>query len=94
MAYELEQHYAGDQAWHDFVKATATDGQGTMSEELVRKAGGHHDVASVICFFFGDSSLSWMTQAVPALDGLTPQECLATPLLTNRLKSMLMRMPC
>jgi Protein of unknown function (DUF2384) len=64
-----------------------------LQDEFVQKLDGHGDIASVVWFLMGDSSVAWISQPDPALDGLRPIDCLASPSLIRRLKSMLMRMP-
>jgi len=50
-------------------------------------------LANVIFAVAGIESLTWINQKIPALDNLTPKECLVNDKLKHRLKECLMRMP-
>jgi hypothetical protein len=94
MAHRLEEHYAGDEAWAAFVEALPDEwDQCTFKEELWLSLQGNVDLAKLIYFQARDTSLAYINKPVPALDGLSPIACLATPTLLRRLRSMLMRMP-
>jgi hypothetical protein len=90
--HQLEQQYAGDDAWTTFV-AAIPEGSGQCPAELVKALNGHVDLAKAAFFHVGEVALSWVNNTVPALDGLTPVECAREPRLVVRLRSMLMRMP-
>jgi hypothetical protein len=49
-------------------------------------------LANVIYQVIGENSINWINNKVPALDNLTPKECLKNLELKNRLKECLMRM--
>jgi hypothetical protein len=94
MPHELERYYPGDAAWSNYV--------GVMSEawpacgfqqSLLAELGGLTDIAQVVYALVGDDALRWIHSPAPALDGLSPLECLANADLARRLRSMLMRMP-
>ncbi len=53
----------------------------------------YYSGAKVIYAKLGAESLEWINKKIPALDNLTPVECLTAPLLLKRLKEGLMRMP-
>lgn len=90
MAHRLEEQFLGEEAWSQFVGSVS---QRELNGEFAQMLHEHKDIAIVVWNLLGESSVSWLSQRVPALDGLTPTECLATPTLIHRLKSMLMRMP-
>jgi hypothetical protein len=49
-------------------------------------------LANVIYQVIGENSINWINNKVPALENLTPKECLKNLELKNRLKECLMRM--
>jgi hypothetical protein len=49
-------------------------------------------LANVIYHVIGKNSINWINNKVPALDNLTPKECLKNLEFKNRLKECLMRM--
>lgn len=51
------------------------------------------DIAMACHHHLGDRALEWLDSIVPALDGLSPRECLKTKKLRRRLKECLWRMP-
>ncbi|MEM7158304.1 MAG: hypothetical protein AAF799_36025 [Myxococcota bacterium] len=85
----LEQYFRGNDAWRSFV--AAVDGGAPASPTLQRALGDDVELARVVSFIIGPTAEEWITKQVPALDGLTPIECVATG-KTERLKTMLMRM--
>ena len=86
---ELEKYFDEDK-WREFA---------SLFEEnaFVKILAGNLDndivLASVIFGILEKQSLIWIIQKIPALDNLTPKECLSEPKLKNRLKECLMRMP-
>lgn len=89
----LEQYYSGDSALNDFVdvhrremKATATP------SSLIDNLSGQEDLATVIASLVPDPE-AWIHRPVPALDGLSPLECLDTSSGVTRLRVCLMRFP-
>jgi hypothetical protein len=90
----LEDFYAGDGAFHHFAVACASAWAGcTCREALLREAGGDLDLAMALHYHLGDRALDWLERAVPALDHLTPRQCLLTDAGQRRLKECLLRMP-
>ena len=92
---ELEKYYLGDAAWKNSVSACALEWQRCrFKRRLVATLEGNKDIAQVIYFLVGESSMEWVHEPIPELDKVSPIECLRDPVLTMRLRSMLMRMPC
>lgn len=52
------------------------------------------ELAKIIDYHFKENSTSWLSTPLDALDGDAPDDCLITPAGLERLKNMLMRMPC
>ena len=89
----LENYYSGDLVWNRFVSLYVefwTDN--SFTKELLQRLTHHRDIAQVIYGKFGSSSLSVITQPVPALDNLSITDCIAAPNLLQRLKECLIRM--
>jgi hypothetical protein len=91
---ELEKYYAGDEAWIDFSGTFEQFRNKPDVESLARKMGGHLDLACIIYGLVGRGYLNWINTKIPALDNITPFECLNSENLLSRLREMLMRMPC
>lgn len=93
---KLEQYFDsnGSQAWDTLVKlATETYWTNSVSQKsLERSLKNHTYIAKVMYARLGEASLDWIHNKVPALDGLSPLECLETPELIKRLKEGLCRM--
>jgi hypothetical protein len=90
---EIEKFFDEDN-WIKFSslfenKLDEKSGKLTLIEILENDTG----LANVIFAAFGIESLAWINQKIPALDNLTPKECLVNDKLKNRLKECLMRMP-
>ena len=93
MNHHLENYYSGDWAWNQFVSLYEEfDTNNSLTKELLQQLNYHRDIAQVIWGKFGSSSLSVITQRVPALDDLSIADCIAAPNLLQRLKECLMRM--
>ena len=93
MNHHLENYYSGDWAWNQFVSLYEEfDTSNSLTKELLQQLSYHRDIAQVIYGKFGSSSLSVITQPVPALDNLSITDCIAAPNLLQRLKECLMRM--
>ena len=89
----LENYYSGDLVWNRFVSLYVefwTDN--SLTKELLQQLNYHSDIAQVIYGKFGSSSLSVITQPVPALDNLSIADCIAAPNLLQRLRECLIRM--
>jgi len=93
MNHHLENYYSGDSAWNQLVSLYEDlDTNNSLTKELLQQLNYHRDIAQVIWGKFGSSSLSVITQPVPALDNLSITDCIAAPNLLQRLKECLMRM--
>ena len=93
MNHHLENYYSSDLVWNQFVSLyKELDTSNPLTKELLQRLNHHRDIAQVIYGKFGSSSLSVITQPVPALDNLSITDCIAAPNLLQRLKECLMRM--
>ena len=93
MNHHLENYYSGDWAWNQFVSLYEEfDTNNSLTKELLQQLNYHRDIAQVIWGKFGSSSLSVITQPVPALDNLSIANYIAAPNLLQRLKECLIRM--
>jgi len=90
----LEKYYPGDDDWNEYVIHFNDDwNESDIQLRLLNKLGNQQDLAKVISGKVGAEALNWVSKNIPALDGLTPIECLADDALVKRLKTALMRMP-
>lgn len=88
----LEKHYSGDQAWTAYsILYDKFWNENSFQLELLDQLNCKLDIAKVIYGIVELNSLIWIHTKIPALDNLTPVECI-TNSLENRLKEMLMRM--
>ena len=93
MNHHLENYYSGDSAWNQLVSLYEDlDTNNSLTKELLQQLNYHRDIVQVIWGKFGSSSLSVITQPVPALDNLSIANYIAAPNLLQRLKECLMRM--
>ena len=67
---------------------TETADQKLLEENLDNKS----DIAKVIFAKLGDGGLDWIDRKIPALDNLSPKDCLNTSNGIKRLKEGLLRM--
>jgi hypothetical protein len=93
----LEHYYAGDKDWREFVAVFSEEWKGCpFQEELLDAVGGAVDLAIVIYYQCGneyEDCLEFMESKVPALNGISPKECLKTDWGIKRLRECLMRSP-
>ncbi|MGB1269691.1 MAG: hypothetical protein ACPG45_08115 [Flavobacteriaceae bacterium] len=90
---ELEQYYKGQKSWENFIEVFDYNWKNSeIQKTLLTKVDDRIDLAKVIDYIIGETSLSWLNNNIPALDNLTPLECLKSEKLINRLKVCLMRM--
>ena len=91
----IENYYQGDKSWNDFVEVFPDKSElekFKVYTKLNSELKNHSDLSRVIFESIGqESCLVWINHPVPALDGLSPKECLEGNLLI-RLRTMLMRM--
>jgi len=90
----LEYHYSGDIVWNRILSLAKKEWTNSKSQkQLVYKLKGSSiDMAIVMYAKLGEESMDWIFKKVPALENLTPLECLESPALIKRLKECLMRM--
>lgn len=89
----LEYHYSGDQAWNHLLHLAESSWiNSELQKQLSISLDNHLDIAKVMYAILGDESIRWIYKKIPALDHLTPLECLESPRLIQRLKEALMRM--
>jgi hypothetical protein len=91
----LEKYYAGDEAFAGLARAYADEWEKcNFKEELTAACNGDVAIAIVVFGHLSAHALTWLEDKVPALDGLTPKECMKTENGLKRLKECLLRMPC
>lgn len=89
----LEDYYLGDRAFADFSAAFCTEWDAfPHKDDLLLLVSGDVQIARPIAFHCGSLYSDWLRSKIPALDDITPLECLSTPSGIRRLKSCLMRM--
>ncbi|WMJ75208.1 hypothetical protein RCC89_18865 [Cytophagaceae bacterium ABcell3] len=91
----LEQYYSGDKVWDNWVQKAKEDywKNTDYQKELLSLLDKSFDLAVVIYAKHGKGSICWLSKEVPALENLTPIECLKTKELMLRLRECLLRMP-
>ncbi len=92
----LEEYYKGDEKWDLFVSYYSDNWKECENKDLILSCLlGNEDIAKVIYGIEGsvEDTLVYINYNIPALEGLTPIECLKEQSLIKRLKTMLMRMP-
>ena len=90
---ELEQYFRGQSSWDKFIEVFDKNWKNSeFQKTLLLKVDNRIDLAKVIDYHIGETSLNWLDKNIPALDNLTPLECLKSEKLINRLKVCLMRM--
>ena len=97
---KLEQYYAGDDVWFDFVGKVQEElhspafGKGeSILNILKEKLNFYEDIASVFYFIYREDSVKYLEKRALILDNLTPIECVATEELVHRLREALLRYP-
>ena len=89
----LEQYYDGEDNWYKFSSVFGDDWfNSDYQRTLLNQLENRLDLAKVIYYHFDNSSLEWINETLPILDGLSPIECLKSKETENRLKVCLMRM--
>ncbi|VAW87483.1 Signal transduction histidine kinase CheA [hydrothermal vent metagenome] len=90
----LENYFPGNKRWNDFVSCFENEWvECDFQNELIEQLSNNVDIAKVIYASVGTIALDWIKETVPALENLSPSECLKSFNGTRRLKTMLMRMP-
>lgn len=88
----LEEHFFGDQAFTKFSEAFTLEWQAFPHKDELLKLVGSIELARPIAFHCGSYFVEWLNKKIPALDHITPIECLSSESGIKRLKSCLMRM--
>lgn len=88
---KLEKYYLGDDSWKQF-SSMFNDKPNTQLTYELENIFKNIALAKVIENIIGKSSLNWINKKIPALDNIRPIDCLNSPELLKRLKTMLMRM--
>ncbi|MFC4690935.1 hypothetical protein ACFO5T_10890 [Dokdonia genika] len=89
---KLEQYYKGDDSWNKYSSIFGEDWTDSdFQKELLVLVNNQIDLAKVIYYHNTENSINWLNSKVPALNYLTPLECLKDIELTKRLKVCLMR---
>ena len=91
---KLEQYFEGEEIWIKYSSLFGDDWTNSeLQIKLLRICNDHLDIAKVIFYELGEGSIKWMNSKVPALDNLSPVECLNNEDLIKRLKVCLHRFP-
>jgi hypothetical protein len=90
----LENFYSGDKNWNNLVEMAKDDFLNDVNKNLdfLQKLDRNLDLAVVIYAKLGSYGFKWIDNKIPALGGLTAQECLKSENLIIRLKECLLRM--
>jgi len=90
----LENYHSSDAVWHRFAALFLDEWQTCQfKDELLSALDNDKEIAAVIYGSVWQNALQWIDNSVPALDNITPRECMKTEDGRKRLKTMLMRMP-
>ena len=89
---KLEQYYLGDDEWEQFISYYINISNTSHTLQLASSLNGDITLAKTIEGIVGNTSLDWIKRKIPALDNISPIECLNNKNLLMRLRSMLMRM--
>lgn len=90
----LENYYSGDSAWMEFSEMFDEFRDDPNVIELAKLFGDQIDLAVVIFGKVGPGYKNWINSKIPALENISPTECVSDATLMKRLREMLMRMPC
>lgn len=91
----LEDHYAGDEAFEKYSESFCDYWESfEHKEELLAMVGGEIVIARPIAYHLVSNYKKWMLSTPPALEGLSPTDCLKTKKGRQRLKCCLLRFPC
>ena len=94
----LENHYSGDKAFRAFASTPDAKLDAQLNgwcgkAELIELCGGDELLARAVFYVWYTHALDYMRNSIPALDGLSPVECLKTKSGMKRLKECLLRTP-
>jgi len=65
----------------------------TFKQDLLEAVNNNLDIAIVIYGTLLDASMSWVSSSVPALDDLSPIQCMNSSSGTQKLKQILLSFP-
>ncbi len=89
----LEEYY-NHMHWENFVKLYNSYWENTDYQiSLLNSLNGNIDIATVIYGIFELDSHEWINNNIPALENLTPKNCIESDVLLRRLKCCLTRIP-
>ncbi|MDR0731724.1 MAG: hypothetical protein LBF63_08650 [Treponema sp.] len=86
----LEKYY-NENNWKKFSEL-CKGYHSNNTEKLIEKLNMDIELSKVIDKAVGKNAVDWINRKIPALNNITPIECLRNRKLKNRLKVMLMRM--
>ena len=91
---QLEDYYCGDEAWANLANLykELPNSNNTFVLKDILKDDNNLLLTKVIEGKVGDVALDWIYRKIPALNNLRPIDCIDSPILYKRLKTMLMRM--
>jgi hypothetical protein len=90
----LEQFYKDDETFVNYSLCFQKEWEAfEFKEELLELVRGDVDLARPLAYHLKSSFSEWFTSSVPALDNLSPSECMKTSQGIKRLKVCLMRFP-
>jgi len=90
----LEDHFAGNEAFENYSSCFKEQWENfNAKEELLALVGNDLILARPIAYHLQENFHSWFNRKIPALENLTPAECMKSPKGILRLKSCLHRMP-
>jgi len=90
----IEGQYPGDDALRQLLDCYEAEWrQSPFPQQLLDAVGGDELLARGVHALAGRRWRQWLDQSVPALQGLTPRQCLDSPAMVDRLKALIMRMP-
>ena len=85
------EQYFDDKHWDEFSEFCPEPTDSEPFHLLTQKIDDR-ELARVIWLRREEHFLNWIDSSIPALEGLTPMDCLSSLGLTNRLKVCLLRM--
>ena len=90
----LEDYYQGDEPFEKYSKVFSGYWDTfKYKDELLRLVDGDLVLARPIAYHLQDDFENWFQSKIPALDNLTPAECMQTDWGKRRLKCCLHRFP-
>ncbi len=94
----LEKYYCGDEAFARLAGVPDLDLDAQFEawhgrQELLALCGGDSQITRVVFHVALTHALEYMKRSIPALDDLTPVECMKTDWGRRRFKECLMRSP-